>query len=116
MRPYKFRDTWIDLDHVLAITDAGFINQMGFGGWYVGFQVVMAFRDKPLVFERELTKDEQGWDHDKKSLTSSATPYLFNVDGSRSYKPDWNADHKQFLCVSRVQSEVDKLIEAWRSK
>lgn len=36
MRAYKFRNTWLDLDHVLGVGPVVFENRMGSGGYFIG--------------------------------------------------------------------------------
>lgn len=39
MRPYLFHHTWIDLDHVLAITPSNTVAQVGFDMAFTGQRV-----------------------------------------------------------------------------
>ena len=45
MRPYRFHQTWIDLDHVLAITPSETVMQVGFDFAFQGQRVWIDYRD-----------------------------------------------------------------------
>lgn len=109
MRVHKFKDHWIDLDHVLAIGDAAFINRMGSGGWFVGFHLIMAFRDRPLLFERQMIyNDEHRFIHEKGYHVAKL------VDGTETDSPGSLDDQRQLVAVAALQKEVDELVRIWR--
>jgi hypothetical protein len=113
MRVVHFRDTWIDLDHILAITDVEFANRMGYGGWFVEFRVVLAFRDSALIYSREL--DDQT--REKKYEGTRLFLRLTDKDGQER----WIDGHQTYgiqapdiLACVNFQKEADVLVEAWR--
>ncbi len=106
MRPYQI--TWnisnqqyidttsrvtIDLDHVLAITEPHFEDRMGFGGYFAEFEIILAFRDTPLVISTRSDSDH--------SDRNRVKPVL--VDGS----PEG---------VSRLMNVYNALLDAWTCK
>jgi hypothetical protein len=56
VRVHRLLNRYIDLDHVLAVSDALFVNRMGSGGWLVEFSLTMAFSDRPLAFSAPLVE------------------------------------------------------------
>lgn len=96
---------YIDLDKIIAIGPACFIDMMGSGGWFVGFKVTAQLRDEELTYTRELTFDER-------DSAADGTPLLKFVDGE--YKlPEGDPSH--FLCVASLQKEVDKFVDVWKT-
>lgn len=52
---------WIDLDHVLVVTDIQGKGDAGWGykGWEIHFEVYLAFRDSPIIFGKTFDTKEK---------------------------------------------------------
>lgn len=90
-----FMGNHLDLSKVVAISDAQFIDRMGFGGWFVGFKIHIQLMDKPIEYERKFDYDE----------------YSFN----KSHEVVYGKDGITPLAVERLQSQINELITQWKS-
>ncbi len=93
------------MDHVLAVTEAVFHDHMGHGGWFVGFDVFMAFRDAPLRFMRDLTNDEfifRDGEHLLKMNDGSYTRRPYSMEG--------------IVAVANMQKQADAFVELWKAE
>lgn len=104
---FMARQFHIDLDKIIAINDAIFIDRMGSGGYFVGFSIECQLRDEPLILERELVRDLE----EKFSLTQGHLALL--TDGSWVNDPGWR-NHQDIFAVRQLQQDVDRFIEEWK--
>lgn len=86
----KFRGMHIDLDKIVSITDAYFVDRMGFGGYFAEFRVEVQLLDKPITFTRKINADHSG----------------------NRPKPIYD-EHENIAGVVEWQKEADKLIKLW---
>lgn len=91
-----FTDEHIDLDKVVLISDAYFIDRMGSGGWYVGFHIIFQLMDDPVRYTREFAFDEY-------KFTNEKGHELIYADNS-----------PEILAVHRYQKQIDKVIKMWK--
>lgn len=110
MRAYKIWDTWIDLDHVLGISDARFDNFMGRGGWYVSFHIHLMFKDGALIFSRKFSDKEQRYNPEKKYHEALL------IDGSWEDSPSSLDEPSLIQAVANLQKEVEIIQSIWRTK
>lgn len=99
----------IDLSKVISISDAYFIDRMGSGGYYVGFDIQAQLLDNPIRYEREFEHCESGRDCDHR-------PYPLRMDGRQvpaSHYHNSKTD-EDIMAVIRLQEQVDELIEQWK--
>lgn len=102
---YKtFFNIHIDLDKIVSISDAYFINRsfrdFGHG---VAFDIHIQLLNKPIHYERELTYEEQNQD--------TCNPIL--IDNNKIYSGH-NIDDTNILAVQNLQKQVDEIIQAWK--
>jgi hypothetical protein len=83
----------IDLSKLVSISDAYFIDRMGYGGWFVGFDMHFQLMDNPILFERELVEDKEYTFHDKHQLIQEGG---------------------QPIAVVNMQKQIDEIIKAWK--
>lgn len=105
---------YIDLDHVLVVEDARFIDHMGSGGYFVGFRVVMMFRDEPLQYMEEVSGKDRYFEH-----KPSVGWYAKMEDGSERRMYEWSSDHDpnlRMLCLVEMQEQVDAFVRLWKGK
>ena len=95
---YKtFFGKYIDLDKLISVSDAEFIDRMGYGGYFVGFEMRFQLQDNPMCYQRELVAPEE---------------YIFDHENSKFILVTNNGSLK---CVENLQKQIDELIEAWKS-
>lgn len=102
-----FIGKYIDLSKVVSISDAYFINRMGHGGYFVGFEIHCQLLEQPIKYERMLDWGEEGKGRDVKM-----------VDGECAEPPNifhGNQYDKDILAVHNLQKQIDELVEQWRS-
>lgn len=87
--------TWfnqhIDLSHILSISDAVFHDRMGYGGFYVEFNIEFILRDKPITYSFETQKDLR---------------MGFNAHAYDEFKSQ---------AVELVQNNINNLIVEWKN-
>lgn len=111
MRLGQFRGMWFDLDHILSISDVFFHDRMGSGGWFVSFDVIVAFRETAVRFTRELDRGKEiKFDHDLNYHLCAM------VDGSWEDSPGSVEDPRTILAVANWQKEADTLRLWWENK
>lgn len=91
-----FTGRYIDLEHLVSISDAKFIDRMGSGGFYVGFEINLLMIDQPIVYERKFEYDET----DRHS--------------SHRQKPVMAPYSNRTLAEIRLQAQVDDLVKQWK--
>lgn len=91
-----FIGKYIDLSKVVSISNAKFIDRMGFGGWYVSFEIHIQLLDSPIVYTRKFAYDE----------------YKFGT--SREFKKVYAKDGVTLLAVERLQAQIDDLVAQWK--
>jgi hypothetical protein len=95
---------WIDLDHVISITPAYFVDMMGRGGYLVEFNIEFMFRDKPIVYTfdcNDYLRNERREAISQKNLYASDEHQRWEIEN----------------VVPIIQKEVvDELVEEWKSK
>jgi hypothetical protein len=97
---YKtFFGTYIDLDKLVSVGKAEFIDRIGCGGWFVGFEMHFQLMDKPIYFERILHEPEE---------------YSYNPNEIRKFQIVRSADDK-LKCVENLQKQIDELVSDWKS-
>lgn len=92
-----FFGEYIDLDKIVSISKAEFIDRMGHGGYFVGFKIRCQLIKEPIVYRRELERDEYQYETGKGHRI---------VYGKDSYTP---------LAVVRLQKQVDELVQQWKN-
>jgi hypothetical protein len=96
-----FFNKHIDLTKIVAVSDAYFIDRMGHGGWFVGFDIDVQLLDKPIKYTRPLTDGEYF--------------YEFKADRSgRGHVLLYSKDEKTPVCVENLQKQIDGLIQQWK--
>lgn len=100
----------IDLDKIAAISDAYFMDHMGSGGWFVGFEIHMQLLDKPIKWARGFAEDEK--DYSYTPGHHNGVFYLVFTDGSKDTRD--SVEGKTILAVDRLQREIDELVRLWR--
>lgn len=98
--PFGFH---IDLDAIIAVHPARFVDRMGSGGYFVQFAIDLRLRDKPLVW---ITEFEHGSDYVHKD-----TSYV--VDTSGNLRRPHEVPEEEIRAVKRVQDQLNVLIVAW---
>jgi hypothetical protein len=95
----------IDLSKVVSISDAYFIDNMGSGGFYVGFEIHCQLLDSPIKYERKFEYDEEDFSgHRPKPVTTSISSDLYFL-----------IEDKDILAVQRLQKQINELVEQWKS-
>lgn len=84
----------IDLSKVVSISDAYFIDNMGHGGWFVGFHMDVQLMDSPISYRRALNSSE----------------CIFEKRHILIY----GRDKKIPLAVENLQKQIDQLIIQWK--
>lgn len=118
---YKtFYGTRIDLSKIVSISEAYIINNMGHGGFFVGFS--MRFQgDEPTHYSRELYYEDYKINEDRKFSHGAHAFDLLMVDGT--YQP-WekvrssplehgSGQEDKILAVHRLQEQVDEIVKWW---
>lgn len=97
----------IDLDKIVAISDAYFIDEMGSGGWFVGFWIEVQLKDERLYLRRELV------DETEVKFSMTVGHQLKVLDAS------WQGPHvysrPDIVAVHNLQRDIDGLIEKWKA-
>lgn len=98
----------IDLSKVVSISDAYFIDRMGSGGYYVGFDIEVQLMENPIHYRREFKWDEKDYEGSK--------PKVKLVNGKLEDAFTFFSDkfNTRILAVNRLQKQVDELIEQWK--
>jgi len=104
-----FIGKYIDLSKVVSISDAYFIDRMGHGGFYVGFHIDCQLMDKPIEYVRKFEYDEMG-----KNEREQYAPILVNGEAADFFFDTRGEGNKKILAVSRLQKQIDDLVEQWR--
>lgn len=99
---------YIDLDKIIRVTKAMFIDCMGSGGLFVEFTIDVQLRDEPIQYRRELTGEEFIHDLD-------GGYFLAIADGTRAPYCEYEEEPDNLLCVANLQREIDDLICVWAS-
>lgn len=103
---YKIENgPYIDLDKLIHVSEAYFIDRMGFGGWYVGFKMEFQLRETAIEFIRELNESEFQYDDEKGRHLLKLTNNELAV---------WVDDYKEVLAVSNMQKIVNTLVFNWQ--
>lgn len=96
---------YIDLDKIARISDAKAVfGRLAPTG--VRCIIDIQLRDAPIEYMRPLANDEVTF-----SLTDGYRIIL--TDGS-TIDPDFTTPHSDYLCVARLQTQIDELVAAWR--
>jgi len=109
MTLYKILKTnkWIDLSAILTIDEPEFINHMGYGGWFVGFEIQFALREDTTYISRELDDREQYVNNGH---------WLIGIDGKK-YKDgrEVYAMDVEPVCVKNMREEqFTPLFNEWK--
>lgn len=102
-----FTGRHIDLSKIVSITDAYFINRMGSGGYFVGFEIECQLLEKPIEFEKSFDYDE--YTHKDGTKVKMVNGEYQEFHGYRSGYGEEN-----ILAVHRLQKQVDVIIEQWK--
>lgn len=104
--PFGFH---IDLDKIIAIGDAEFLDKMGSGGWFVTFSIDVQLRDTPITYTRELVfNTEYEFKHEHHAIM---------IDGpSIAARIIDRVDPKRILAVANLQKQIDELISVWKAR
>lgn len=105
-----FINKYIDLSKVVSISDARFIDRMGSGGYFVGFEIEVQLLEKPIIYTRKFDYSEEGWDgkqHLVIMTDGSKIPgrHLFSVS---------KKEESKILAVKNLQNQIDELVEQWK--
>jgi len=92
-----FNGKYIDIDKVVSISEPSFIDRMGHGGFYVGFDIEVQLLEKTIEYEREFEYAE--YQHNHNSLPDCSLVYLENTN--------------KLLAVERLKVQIDDLIGIW---
>jgi len=97
---------YIDLNHILMISDAYFIDRMGNGGWFRGFSIQFMFMDKPRDFVFDVDREKY---------------VRFKDEHQLLIKGEWIGarnlhlyDANQSDAVKDLQVKVDEVIRVWK--
>jgi hypothetical protein len=98
----------IDLSKVIAISDAYFIDRMGRGGYYVGFDITCQLLEKPIsctidICTGECVRFDEELNH-----------HTLLINGEFKLLRDIN-NKKDIQAVKNLQAKVDEIITAWKS-
>lgn len=97
---------FIDLDKIIRITPAEFIDNMGHGGWFVSFQIDVQLRDAPIWYQREVRGDDEvNFDHQHELIFTDGTSNTYPENSIRLGKVP--------VCVDKLQCEINDLIAEW---
>lgn len=98
---------YIDLDKIARISDAKVVfGRLAPTG--VRCVIDIQLRDAPIEYMRPLANDE-----DTFSLTEGYRVIL--TDGSLiDSDNDFTTPHSDYLCVARLQAQIDELVAAWK--
>jgi hypothetical protein len=103
----------IDLDAIVSVSDAYFMDHMGSGGWFVGFEIHFQLLDKPIKYVRGFRDDEQHYEMGEKT---SGAFYLTFTDGTKDRAHSKANEGKTILAVHRLQQEVNELVKLWKNE
>jgi len=104
----------IDLSKILSISDAHFIDRMGEGGWFVGFEILFQLQDQPLKFMRGLRDpDEIRWHRATINDRGNFELAYLNPDGSIEFRQR-HIPGLPILAVVNLQAEIDDLVAVWK--
>ena len=106
----NFFNKHIDLSKVVSISDAYFINRMGSGGYYVGFEMEVQLLDKPIKYTREFKDNEKYWDGKQRGIIMADKHRISNRDLYILSEEE----ESQVLAVKNLQIQVDELIVQWK--
>lgn len=98
----EFMGRHIDLSKITSISNAYFIDRMGFGGWYVGLDITFQLQDKSLEYERKYEFREYSFGPNPEHNGRTEHMQIY-VPGTKTPIAVWN-----------LQCQVAVLIEAWR--
>ena len=117
----KFMKRYIDLSSLVEVTDPEFVDRMGYGGWFVGFNYRFAGDEKSRTHMRELrddvevkrlqpTEEHDGYkySHPLLAITSPNGARIF-IDPQYSKLDDYN-----ILAVQNMRAEMQELLDAWQ--
>lgn len=95
MRAYHIKEQgwWVDLDHILGISEPEFVDRMGCGGYFVEFYITMTFKDSPLVVS-----------FNQEAVHTHGEPV----------KPE-RLPNGQLSAMPKARACFEKLLEAWRN-
>jgi hypothetical protein len=99
-----FFGSYIDLDKIVNVSKAYFIDRMGYGGWFVAVDINCQLLESAIHYERHISDDEHHYADGKFRLKL--------VDNSSTTIPP--EDENEILAVQNLQKEIDVLVLAWR--
>lgn len=87
---------WIDLDHILWISDPLGINSMGHGGMFYGFAIKLAFQNEPLYIRHSIDhvhvdKETDPDTHEYQNTWCAREHPERYVDQTAQFKDRWQA-------------------------
>ena len=113
---------YIDFGKLISVTSAYFIDCMGVGGWFVGFDLKFQDSSNPVHYERELVHNftghvsdggESWFDHEQHHCHM-----LLMSDGSSIPAPDCRSLNKHstsIRAVANLQKQIEGLIKDWET-
>lgn len=108
VKKFEFIKRWIDLDHVLSITNAE-LDTSRSGPPVVKFSIQFAFVNEPTVFGFDIPLGEYDWDR-----LHGRVFQCLSADGAQRRIPENELDETwRPLQLIRVQTEIDKLTQEW---
>jgi hypothetical protein len=103
----------VDLDAIIYVNHARFIDKMGSGGLYVGFEMQFRLVDAPFQWWRELKYEtEQRFIHHK---DSGGHHEVLRTNGEWVHHLE--VGEHELACVLTLQNEMlTQIIEPWRRR
>ena len=101
----------IDLDKIIAIGDAEFLDKMGSGGWFVTFSIDVQLRDLPMTYTRRVVEDVEAIYQQRYHLRLTDGTTIHEGDVHRFEK-----DPQKILAVANLQKQIDELISVWKAR
>ena len=116
MRLYKtFWGLTIDLDHVQAISDARFIDRMGYGGYFAGFDIHFILQDKPLSYLTDHYCKNDYYRYVAPGDRPQNGYHEIKMANHQWVKVSHVKDQSEILMVVVLQMKVNRLIEEWKT-
>lgn len=98
----------VDLAHISSVGEAQFIDRMGHGGWFCGFDIDFFLHDTPRRYE--WMAEECGG----VKYTPSVSHMLEHEDGTWLSRPD-TKKHGELICVRNLNARILRdIIEPWK--
>lgn len=111
---------YIDLDKIARISDARFAYEGSGIGYWVSCQIDIQLRDEPIRFSRSMLPDEETMvDVERLKEARSYNDFgyrLVLIDGALTNPANEKLEPGEYLCVQRVQQQIDELVAVWKGE